>query len=1724
MLLQMFSVFTAGHSKAEAQDETTLYVALQQDMPNFNMFDLGSNSVWKSYVLGWTLEGLSGLDPAGNIFPLLAESWTEINAQNTTTVTLRSGVNFTDGTPVTADDVVFSYKVLRTGVTVSSSIINAFDWDNDGSVSEEEINQSVVKVDATHINFTLAKPYGQFFLTTLSVPIIPKHIWESHLKPGNITDTQWNDPLAVIGTGPFKYNGGQTNVYREMVRNEDYWGKNFVTPGGYKIYPENITRIYYKIYSSIDTAILALESGAVDTLPWALTSTYVPRLNKNPSTDVHFIADNGYFYLAFNMKRMPMGDIHFRKAVSYCIDKNTIVQRYMGGYGQAGDSCLPPFWADWYNGSVNKYAFNIDAARQELQQGGYTGIGTALTDPNGVPVPKITILTPPADYDPVRVKAGEMIAKNLRLLGIDAVAKAIDFNALVARMNGFDYDMLCLGWSLSADPIGNVFDILGPKALQNTFGFWSTTNENPFYKDVGGVSTMADAETQALADKVQWLQEKATSTFDRDEQILYTKWAQGVIADALPVNVLYYRVNTYTTNVRWQGWIPFMGELFNGYSLARLSRHAPVTQQTAGTDYTATIVFPDNVKTGVAVQAKVKIINNSGFPVSGVSLSIESNDQTNITLNPTSGSTDPSGEFTFNVTTATDMYGLLTITCSKNNVNYVVRKQYHAVAALPNILCVEASLSQVFLKPGETSTVTVKVKDAYGNPVSGAEAFVDTGLMAYGSINPENATTNSEGIATMTYTATAQDFSLLRNKHGEVRLAVSATKEGYAEGDTNTFNTYVVLYNEAPSGWEYIKITDISSVAYNTISNTGSITILVSDQNAQPLSNRNISVKYSNPDILSSPANYILTNATGYAVLNVTFNNTLTATSAVSITFADKYNLTSVSDSATLVYRVPTDPKNIYGGWISYNSIRFVDPVTSSDVEGTVHIFDYDGNPYNGTTAFMIGEPSLGDTASLLNAPAYMYNTGDDYAFASIETQADKSVNVVSGLFVSDLMNDSEIEALGGAYANWSGLLNDWWTFVDTDNMRGLEVVNGVANFSITVNKLALADSVVGLYFIPGAKAGFYVSPDMSQYYWKIVGNTTFSSQVVVGRTMKIVAPQFTVASPVMQPFGARNTTNFEVTVLNETNSPVSGADVEGYFKDYGVVIHYFSGSSNTTNISGAATSTIKANYKAQVRDAAWNKVWADLSSTVKGSFYVGVSKDGHASILGSTQLFDVPLNLFLTSDVQPTGTAGTMISFSATVVDDSGNPVEGASISSGAETYNSSAAGTATFSQRISYSDENISIYTVSIQAMKPGYSPASYSLNILACQPRELRIYEYGVSPENVLYGEDVTFSAKIATTFGINLTASTLVVDGGVKTDAGIHAGEYTYTIVKPSVGVHWVNLTVVDNNNTMGTVNVSFTVFPHAPDIKDFIVEPNVAIVGTNITVRANITSEGGINSTLSVLTLSDEIKAYITSEGEFNYTLTNLTAGSYDVNITIVNLWGNMTTLTRNLEINLPGAPEITEFNATPAAADLGQNVVIAGRFNTSNGIRKATLRVDNTNYTLNITGSSFAYTLTTPKIGNHTVTLILEDNIGLFSNRTIYFNINPVVLSVSSTKDGVSRTLYEGARINLTGGKGNLSITVTSVGTNNAVLTIGSTTLTLNTSETKKIDTDNNGKEDTEITLNSVSGIGANITFKSIDEPTEEESSPGFSIALAGTALVATTIIAAIIWRRRRMN
>jgi ABC-type transport system substrate-binding protein len=1250
ILVSTIFVNALPSAQAQAPGSDTVVVALQQDIGNYNFFDLASNTVWKSDVVSNFYDSLSAVDTTGDVYPYLAQNWTTISDQPgsadylNVTVTLRPNLLFSDGTPLTADDVVFSYQALRwAGTTYQSTLLPAFDWNGDGKLSLDEINRSVVKIDDARVEFHLAAKYGQFYKQTLGLPILPKHIWMNHLTSDPscpvCLDTHWNgDPTdpgkdILVGSGPWKFVSGVKDSRYLIERNDLFWGKTFTTPfGKQRVFPQDIQYVEFDIYSSLESAILALRSGKVDHIPWTITPGEIPALASDPNVKLNFVANNGYFYLAYNEKRAPMNDVAFRQAVSYLTDKQTIVDIYMGGFGQQGDSVEPPFWSQWYNGSVNHYEYSLAQAKARLVAAGYKGSAlgnspsTALLMPNGQPVPPIVLLTPPADYDPVRIKTGEMIAKNLRDLGVDVTAKAIDFNTLVGRMNGFDYDMIILGWSLSADPVSNVCDIMGPQATQNYFGFWDPTQagtDNPTYRTIGGVSTMADPTTRAYADAVASDCAAARQSFDPAVQVSKIKDAQGTLAKALPVDVLYYRTNAYATSTQYTGWVVFLGNLLNPYSLGSLTRAgsdlgAPAkSQQVFGV-----LDAPYEVAAGTTRPVTVSVMNLDGTPASGALLSVSAS-APSIVPSKSAGVANAKGFFTFNVTAHGQGFSTLIVNATLNGQTATLQRSIDAVpASLPSILFVEGSTTKPFLLPGETTTISWTVRNETGAPVQGANVSVDPALLAYGTIMPPVAQTASDGIATMTYSAPS---TIPPNANVPVNVVATPAMPGVSAQQTNTYSLPLVIKGGDTHVWNQVTLLAPATIRWAANSQNPTVTIGVhdADSSGAPVAGATLVVSGFNASWFAATSDAVTTDAAGNANLTLTWA-TQSASRAATLRIAEAGASTALGTYATLLYAGTDGKTGLLGGYVSLDRDA-ADPNTMQNITATVHLIGENGAAPAGKTpvAVVVGATPFGTLASLAAGSAYTYSSVDDGSAIQVATAADGRAFTTGGTFAGALSPNPS-----GAFTSWNDLENNGFTSVNTTLMAPLWAQDGVATFSVAPQDLSVADRSALLTVVPGGVFSYFVTPDQNNYYWTLTGNTSLGGDFAVDRTNAMTTVLWSNAKPLLQMRGPLLAENVTVTALDENNHPVPSATASVYYNGLKGPSSwpYKVGAVAPTNADGTTTATLSGTPGKK-----WEAANGQMAAFQAYDEFVSASVPGAASLIGASSILVAPVATTLT-------------------------------------------------------------------------------------------------------------------------------------------------------------------------------------------------------------------------------------------------------------------------------------------------------------------------------------------------------------------------------------------------------------------------------------------------------------------------------------------------------------
>jgi len=936
---------------AQGSGQDTLIVGVHNDTPNLHPWDVATNSVWKSFLWRqWVYEGLYGLSPDGSIYPVLASGFTVSPSDPlNVTVTLRTGITFTDGTPMTADDVIFTFQTMGFNSQLSDAVLKSITWQDPpmfdrwnattsawGATHESHVG--IIKVDATHVRFQLRQTYSMFFFSTLTTPIMPMHIWKDHLVevalgaftiPGGVTLNQGtefdfdrnfgsssSEVQATIGTGPWYLDYWTPLTSAKLRIYEGYWGKTqTLTWQGrqWPFFPNNLKTIQFNIYGILDVAILALKNGDVHVVPWDLPSGFYNDLRHDPRIGFQISAADGFFYLAFNMRREPFNDLNFRKAVSYAIDKDFIVDRLLAGFGIKGQSPISPINPAYINSSATTPPFDKTQAISILDAAGYTDQdGDGWRDfPDGRPI-KYNILTPAKDYDPSRADAGIMIANNLKAIGLNIDSAPTAFDAIVsAAFVSASFDMFVLGWvSLGPYPETYLAEFFGCDSDvllgvgSNAPGYCSTELEQKL--------TILDQE---MNDAVR---------------IQAAKDAEGILTRDLPYNTLYSKrwIEGYRQDI-WGGWISVNGEIFNGFSIGVLGKGGPSVPTGP---LTVSLNGPGQVLAGTTATLQAYVVQQ-GQPAANVDVNI-----TAVTGDWANGTTNFAGYAAINfpipyVSGETAFIAKATTTLGDIggdilNINVV----------LPNdIAQVLLSTTTPVVTTGGSATITAKVVDKAGNPIANVPVGIIPELVL-GSVTPAQGTTGVAGTTTFTYTPPPVSKITNRNQFDYIKAEVDMPTRPKLP-DIKTQTLAIGVENSAYD-WQVLEVQSVTDYIVDTdpvspIPATSTVTVLLTDQTGNPISGQAVTATVSQPTAMSIDQATKTTSGTG--TVSFTFTAQTSVSTPVSVNFTVQKAFFAMSGLCLLV----TDGTTADYATSMTMATRFADP--NSAVSLTVDVYDITG-------------------------------------------------------------------------------------------------------------------------------------------------------------------------------------------------------------------------------------------------------------------------------------------------------------------------------------------------------------------------------------------------------------------------------------------------------------------------------------------------------------------------------------------------------------------------------------------------------------------------------------------------------------------------------------------------------------------------------------------------------------------------------------------------------------
>lgn len=453
----------------------------------WNAADSTGATVWNSYLLDPTRASLYTLQyPGINMAPALAAdeelpAATQDGDAWVAEVTLKDA-QWSDGTPVTANDVAFTYNTaveFELGGNWPDYV------DTDVITSVEAVDESTVRVTFN------AEPGLAVWGTGTGVPfmpVMPESFWGPVVEEARGSD----DPAGALraasavdepAAGATVFTERQEGSFATSVANEAYFNAGETIESGGVTYEDGpfAQNFQFNLYGGQDQAVLALGEGETDFLlnPLGMQRGLQEQVANNPDLTAVVNPTNGFRYMAFNLTRAPMSDLAFRQALAVVTDKEFVTQNVLQGVAYPVYTMVPEGNEAWYNEEVGgqiaesqmagaSTAERVQRAVEILTEAGYTWettpevdtetgtvtSGVGLTDPDGNVIPRLEVITPTAAYDPLRAAFGTAISGFARQIGIDLVSIPTDFNTIIQQVyvpdeNGeLNYDMFILGWSL----------------------------------------------------------------------------------------------------------------------------------------------------------------------------------------------------------------------------------------------------------------------------------------------------------------------------------------------------------------------------------------------------------------------------------------------------------------------------------------------------------------------------------------------------------------------------------------------------------------------------------------------------------------------------------------------------------------------------------------------------------------------------------------------------------------------------------------------------------------------------------------------------------------------------------------------------------------------------------------------------------------------------------------------------------------------------------------------------------------------------------------------------------------------------------------------------------------------------------------------------------------------------------------------------------------------------
>jgi len=447
--------------------------------------------------------------------PMLAEKWEWNEDSSSITLYLRDNIYWSDGKPITADDIIFSFD-LYSDPEVESRFLGLFNNFNtiDGMQIDTAKTFKVISPGILTINF---KENALPTLLDINLEIIPKHIWSKY--PGKeIAQAQEN--FEPVTSGPFKLSKWE----RESLISLRIDSSSFLYN------PKSIKEIVFKVLPDYKSRITQFKTGTIDLMD-NVKSEDASELKASEELKVVSLRGRDYDYIGWNhidpqgfqkSKIIPnkyFSSPQIRKAMTYAINREEILQSLLGEYGEVCKGPVSPMFKIYFDNNIRADGYNPGKAKEILKENGWEDKDNNGILEKGSKEFRFDLYT--NSGNPRRNYVATIVKNNLKAVGIDVNIQMIETGIFVDGLRKRNFDAWIAGWTVPI-PID-----LNP--------YWNSNQETGFlnfssYKNNESDELLAKLQERLPESEKIMIYKKLQSIFYNDEPVTFLYWFDNIVA------------------------------------------------------------------------------------------------------------------------------------------------------------------------------------------------------------------------------------------------------------------------------------------------------------------------------------------------------------------------------------------------------------------------------------------------------------------------------------------------------------------------------------------------------------------------------------------------------------------------------------------------------------------------------------------------------------------------------------------------------------------------------------------------------------------------------------------------------------------------------------------------------------------------------------------------------------------------------------------------------------------------------------------------------------------------------------------------------------------------------------------------------------------------------------------------------------------------------------------